>query len=524
MQNERVDTVLKDTEKCLGQADWRVRVFDSLSFPTLILQPDKVIVCANQVFFQTYKNHHQIIGKKCHDIFFSREKGCPIEQCPLERVVKEKRSTSILRRMINTKGEERWQDRVFSAILNDNGDVMYIMESVRDVTVTKTLEKELEATKKFFENVVQSSPRAILAADRKGKLLFMNQAAEALLGYSMEEVRAHISVEDIYPPGGPREIMRKMRDENYGGSKGKLHSEKTVILNSEGEEIPVELNAAIIYEGDREVATMGIFFDLREKLAVEEKLRETRKQLAQSEKMASLGQLAAGVAHEINNPLTGILLYANLAAESLSEDEPLAENLKNIIEDVGRCQGIVKNLLVYSRQTNPTKNIIQLPDLVGMSLNLIRDQSLFGKIIIEKEMPDEMMLVHVDKNQIIQVIINLIINAEAAMNGEGIITLRAYRDKPSRKAYLEVADTGCGIEDADLPKIFDPFFTTKEPGKGTGLGLSTSYGIMKENGGGISVKKTGPEGTVFLLELPLYVPLEDMAQTDEYKEDRGQWA
>lgn len=514
----------KMNKKIYQEIDWRIRVFDSLSFPTLILLPDKTIIGGNRAFKDAYGCIERIKGKTCHEFFSNSREPCPDTVCPFPRVLAEKKGHSILAEIVGEEGEARWEDRVFSPILNEEGEVIYVMESVRDVTRLKTLERTLQKTKEFLEGVIQSSATAIIAADRKGDILLMNQAAEELFGFSADEARGNRSVESIYRPGEAREIMRKMRDENYGGSKGKLHSEKTVILNSEGEEIPVELNAAIIYEGDREVATMGIFFDLREKLAVEEKLRETRKQLAQSEKMASLGQLAAGVAHEINNPLTGILLYANLAAESLSEDEPLAENLKNIIEDVGRCQGIVKNLLVYSRQTNPTKNIIQLPDLVGMSLNLIRDQSLFGKIIIEKEMPDEMMLVHVDKNQIIQVIINLIINAEAAMNGEGIITLRAYRDKPSRKAYLEVADTGCGIEDADLPKIFDPFFTTKEPGKGTGLGLSTSYGIMKENGGGISVKKTGPEGTVFLLELPLYVPLEDMAQTDEYKEDRGQWA
>jgi signal transduction histidine kinase len=169
----------------------------------------------------------------------------------------------------------------------------------------------------------------------------------------------------------------------------------------------------------------------------------------------------------------------------------------------------VKNLLAYSRRSTTTKEIISLNDLVHQSLNLIRDQKLFGNVVVLKELSEDMMLVHADKNQLAQVLINLILNACAAMNGEGVLTFRTYRDKPNKRVYLEVKDSGCGIAEENLPKIFDPFFTTKEPGKGTGLGLSTSLGIIHESGGRISVKDTGPQGTTFLVELPLFVPEED---------------
>ncbi|MBW2209107.1 MAG: PAS domain-containing sensor histidine kinase, partial [Deltaproteobacteria bacterium] len=152
------------------------------------------------------------------------------------------------------------------------------------------------------------------------------------------------------------------------------------------------------------------------------------------------------------------------------------------------------------------KNILPLNTVVDQSLSLIRDQKFFGNIIVEKDLSQEMILIHADKTQIIQVIINLVMNAGAAMDSEGILRLHTYRDKPGKKAFLEVSDTGSGITDENLSKIFDPFFTTKELGKGTGLGLSTSYGIIQENGGNISVKETGREGTTFLVELPLYVP------------------
>ena len=495
--------------KMREEIDWRIRVFDSLSFPTLILGTDKVIIHANQVFLDQHGPLNNIIGKKCHEVFYNSKKPCARKRCPFPRVLADKRGHSNLEEILTESGDTRWEDRVFSPILDDDGDIIYVMESVRDVTRLKSLEKKLKETKEFLEKIIHGSASAIVAADRNGNILIMNEVAEKLFGYSFEEANRLKNVAYIYPPGGAWEVMKKLRDETLGG-KGKLQGAKISIINSKGEKIPVELDASIIYEGDQEVATMGIFNDLREKLAVEQELRQTQTQLAQSEKMASMGQLAAGVAHEINNPLTGILFYADLALESIKEGHPLMENLKNITEDVRRCKKIVKNLLAYSRQNNPKKNIIQLNSLVDLSLNLIRDKRIFGNIIVEKDMSDDMMLIHADKNQITQVIINLIMNAGDAMDGHGTLRFRTYRDVLKKKAYLEVSDTGCGIPEENMHRLFDPFFTTKEPGKGTGLGLSTSYGIIKENGGDISVKDTRPDGTVFVVELPLYRASDDI--------------
>ncbi len=295
--------------------------------------------------------------------------------------------------------------------------------------------------------------------------------------------------------------MKNLRDGNYG-EEGKLPITKVNILTKEKQEIPVEMTAAIIYEEGNETATAAIFNDLREKYAVQKKLEDAETQLFQSEKLASLGRLAAGVAHEINNPLTSILLYGNLMHEKLEENHPLEENLKYILEDAVRCQEIVKNLLAYSRQTRPTRDIFYLNDIVTESLRLIRDQKLFMNVKVIKALDDNRILVNADKNQLCQVLINLIINAFDAMESRGTLTLRTYREPGSGKVLLEVSDTGGGIPQENIPKIFDPFFTTKELGKGTGLGLSMAYGIMKENQGRISIKSTGPDGTTIRLELP----------------------
>ncbi|MFC1580213.1 PAS domain S-box protein [Thermodesulfobacteriota bacterium] len=493
----------------IPESDWRIRVFDSLSFPTLILKPNRTIITANQGFLKSFEvDMEQVIGRTCHEIFFDSPKPCADDICPFPKVLATKRGHSVLRKRKTANNGNTWEDRVFSPILDDHGEIRYVMESIRDVTRVKTLERSLHETREFLEQIIQSSASAMVAADRSGNMLLMNHAAEELMGFSLENIPEGKTIENIYPPGEAREIMKQLRDEEFGGP-GKLVSRKTAILNKEGVEIPVEMTAAIIYEGDEEVATMGIYNDLRDKLAVEKKLRETREQLHQSEKMASLGQLAAGVAHEINNPLTGILFNVSMALETLGEGDSNLEKLRCVIEDVHRCKEIVKNLLAYGRQSTPIKNILPFNTVVEQSLSLIRDQKLFGNIVVEKDLSREMILIHADKTQINQVIINLVMNAGVAINGEGILHLRTYRDKPGKKAFLEVSDTGCGITEENVSKIFDPFFTTKKLGEGTGLGLSTSYGIIQENGGNISVKETGPGGTTFLVELPLYVPSEN---------------
>jgi signal transduction histidine kinase len=232
-------------------------------------------------------------------------------------------------------------------------------------------------------------------------------------------------------------------------------------------------------------------------------LEEVWTQIVQSEKLASLGRLAAGVAHEINNPLTGILLYGNMMLEKLEDNNPLKQHLKYVLEDAERCKEIVKNLLAYSRQNSPSKEQFELNSLVQSSLSLIEDHKIFKNISLVKEPADYSIPIYADKNQLTQVVINLVMNAVDAMDDRRKLTVRTYRDEKSGMACLEVQDTGTGIPPELISKIFDPFFTTKMPGKGTGLGLSTIYGIVKENNGRISVKETSHEGTTFILELPI---------------------
>lgn len=497
--------VRKDRDMSTDEMSWRIRVFDSLSCPSVIISSDKTLVGANKKFYETFNlSFMEIFGKKCFHMFLYKDTPCDTDHCTISKVIRDKKTHSF-----KLKHQYRWEERVFSPMFNENGDVEYVIASILDITQTKSLENQLHGVQEFITRVIHSSASAIIAADRKGNINLMNSVAKELFGdYNGGEGKIR-HTEQLYPPGKAKEIMKMLRDEKIGG-QGKLLIPRTTIVNSHGEEIEVEMSAAIIYdEKGNESATMAIYNDLKDKNKVEKELKIAQKQLAQSEKMASLGQLAAGVAHEINNPLTGILFYSSLLLERKDIDANMEADLRLILEDANRCKEIVKNLLVYSRSTGSCKNVIHINEIVEQSLTLIRDQKKFRNIQIEKNLSDEMMLISADTNKLNQVIINLVINAADAMDGNGTITLITYKENCLKKVFLEVQDTGKGIPYNHLSKIFDPFFTTKEVGKSTGLGLSIVYGIVEEHEGKISVKKTGLKGTTFIIEFPLYAASED---------------
>jgi len=482
--------------------DWGRMLFDSLSFPTIILDSNYVILAANSVFFKQFKFDKKIVGGTCFEAFADY---CPLsigKDCPVPDVFTSKKEASILARVAKD-GKEMWEKRVFSPIFNNDGEVAYVRESFRDVTDINSLKKQFTGMRRLIGKVIESSSAAIVVGDIKGNIILMNKAAEDLFGFSFKECNQNYCVKDFYLPGVAKKIMRMLRSDQHGG-KGKLVNTEIEILNAKGESIPGEIAASILYEDDKEIGSMGIYTDCSKRVEMEHRLKVIQNNLAQSEKLASIGRLAAGVAHEINNPLTGILFYASMALENDDLDEQEKKNFNYIVEDVNRCKKIVKDLLVYSRQTSPVKNVISLNELAEHSLYLIRDLNFLQDIQVVKTMSGEPMPVNVDKNQVTQVIINLVINAMDAMEGKGTLTLSSFYHPADQTVSLTISDTGSGIPKDHINKIFEPFFTTKPTGKGVGLGLSAAYGIIQENDGQISVKKTGPEGTTFLIQFPLH--------------------
>jgi len=235
-----------------------------------------------------------------------------------------------------------------------------------------------------------------------------------------------------------------------------------------------------------------------------ERLHKAHLQLAGAEKLTALGEMASGVAHEVNNPLGGILLYANLVLEDIPEDSPARENMQKIIYQTNRCKEIVQSLLDFAR--TPTGDMVPLKinNVVNTSLNLIKQQAMFHGIEIKTSLAENLPEIIGDRARLEEVFLNLFINAADAMNGKGLLTITTKLTSNNSIKVL-VSDTGEGIDQEHLQHIFEPFFTTKEPGKGTGLGLSIVYGIIKKHNGLIEAESEPGKGTTFIISLPSYI-------------------
>jgi two-component system NtrC family sensor kinase len=401
------------------------------------------------------------------------------------------------------------------AIRNERGEVIGYQGLNIDISERIRMERELAQKHGFLTNVLESSADCIIIVDMKGKTIFFNKAAERLTGYAREEVVGKFHVARFYSIEMARDIMKKLRSSEYGG-KGKLENYMLTIRSKHNEEIPVSLSASIVYEGDKEVASVGIFTDLREKMGIEKALQESQVRLLQSEKMASLGSLAAGVAHEINNPLGGILIYASLLMEDFeASNDPRMQDVQKIVEEATRCKEIVRSLLEFGRQTESRFQPVDINKAIIDGLFFLEKQVLFHDIQIVKQLDPQLPLVEGDSNQIKQVFMNMMVNAAEAMSDHGgSLTITTGSKKGESMIFISFRDEGTGISPQIKSKIFDPFFTTKEVGKGTGLGLSTSYVIIQSHHGIIEVESEPGTGATFTIYLPVSTSVPHDAESE----------
>ncbi|MFH1421156.1 MAG: cache domain-containing protein [Planctomycetota bacterium] len=230
-------------------------------------------------------------------------------------------------------------------------------------------------------------------------------------------------------------------------------------------------------------------------------LKEKQQQLIRAEKLASIGKLSAGVAHEINNPLTAVLTFSHLLLEDTDKDDPKKEDLELIIRETERCKNIVKGLLDYARQTEPQKLHLNINTIIEKTLSLIEHQAAFRNIKFVREFDNNLPFLMIDKDKFQQIFINLFTNAQEAMPKGGSVTITTSKIADGKNIEIKIADTGSGISEEVISKIFDPFYSTKE--MGTGLGLSITQGIIESHKGGIEVKSKANEGTTFTIRLPV---------------------
>ncbi len=476
--------------------EYLLKAIDAFQRRLIVVSPDFTILAANCPTNDICES--DMVGAKCHHVFHDRDSPC--ENCAVQEA-KDSGKPTLSPQPLSSLDLGRIP--CFYSYPIYSGDKLEALVSMDfDIPDSGSIQEKLQKANALLRNLILSAVDGVIAADKKGQILIFNEAASEVFGYTIDEALAELNICDIYPDDIAYEVMAKMRSDDYGG-KDQLHSYQVDIMHKSGKRVPISLNAAIVYEKGQEIATIGFFHDLREKIQMQRELEKTQLQLLQSEKMASLGKLAAGVAHQLNNPLGGITLFAKLIMEEYELADGAKEDLNRILKDAERCRDTVKELLEFSRQTRYLMQPQNINQAINRTLFLIENQTLFHNIQIEKALAQSLPLVSVDIQQINHLFMNIILNAAQAMEGNGTLSICSFLTESEQQVRIEIADTGPGIPQHILPRIFEPFFTTKQEGEGTGLGLSLVYSIVENHGGTIRASSQVGDGTKFIIELPI---------------------
>ncbi len=351
-------------------------------------------------------------------------------------------------------------------------------------------EEALRDEEESHRKALNNAPAPIFKINcQNGAILRANREAEKVTGFSEEELKGR-PIWELHPLDERDELYQLCQDTN---SHGYLSREDLRLVTKEGEVVPVSVYFGTVEDrGERTI--QGIYVDVSDR-----KLLES--QLIQSEKMAAIGQLAAGIAHELRNPL-GIIMNALYdLSEILSSDNPeVREDLQIAKDEIVRAQEIITNLLEFSRDSGTEMGEVNLNDLLRKTLQLMRKYLQTNNVKVVTSF-GKVGTCLANQNALRQVFLNLITNAVQAMPQGGELRLRTQR-KADKTVLIECTDTGVGIPEHHLNSIFNPFFTTKEPGQGTGLGLSVVHSVIKRYQGNISVHSKPNVGTTFLIELP----------------------
>jgi two-component system NtrC family sensor kinase len=394
------------------------------------------------------------------------------------------------------------QDQLFLSAVAD-----LLAPALRDAENALRLEsevaartREIEAQRRFTEKIIDSLPVGLYVIDRSYRIQAWNRKREiGLQGVSREEAIGQTIFEILHRQ--PAEVLRTEFESVFEtGQMQQFPIESSAFGEARTyriSKIPMHL------EGDEVSHIITIGEDITE-------WRQAEDRFAQTEKLAAIGTLAAGVMHEINNPLATIGACAESLTIGLDEGTldiatdraEVHDALAMIQQEVMRCKGIIDGLLDFSRPKSTAKALVDLNSVIQKTLRLVKHHPRFRRVIVTVEPSKTLRAVLANEEQMVQVFMALLLNALDAMEDRGVITLRTRSDDKENLTIAEVVDRGHGIRSGDRTKIFEPFYTTKPPSRGTGLGLSICYAIVTEHGGRIEVDSTIGEGSVFRILLP----------------------
>jgi two-component system sensor histidine kinase HydH len=350
----------------------------------------------------------------------------------------------------------------------------------------KLASRALAKVRAFSDQVVENLPMGLIATDENGKVAAYNQTAEAILGISMSRVFAASAAKIL-----PQELWRLTeRLQN----KGAVVEEELECQTASGTGVPLKVSCAVLHGADE--AFLGFVFIFRDLVEV----RRLKQEVERTKRLASLGSLAAGVAHEIRNPLSSVKGFATYFREKLKDSPQDRNTATTMIQEVERLDRVIGQLLEFARPSTLKIKPVRIHDLVQHSLKLIEGDARSKGVEVKVDIPLDLPEVPMDGDRMNQVLLNLYLNGLQAMDGGGLLQVAVSRDDSRNQTSLEISDNGQGIESADLERIFDPYYTTKPDG--TGLGLAIVHKIIDAHGGNIKIRSQPGQGTTVTITLP----------------------
>lgn len=367
-----------------------------------------------------------------------------------------------------------------------------------DVTNRKEMERALRESENLVRSILEASPVPVaMTRASDGLIVYESPASRALFG-QMQQPGEPSYVRDLYVDARDRQRYLTMLRE-----RGTMEGFEVEFRKADGQHIWVSLTSSLIeYQGEEMIVASA--YDLTERRAVEAEMARHREALYQSEKLSALGSLLAGVAHELNNPLSVVVGHAQLLKETASEPRTV-ERATKIGNAADRCSRIVKSFLAMARQRPPERRAVDLSDIIQATLDVTGYSLRTANIDVSVEVDPEVPAIWADPDQLNQVVTNLIVNAQQAMmevEGPRKLTVKACYDEHREQVVLTLTDTGPGVPAELRSRIFEPFFTTKEIGEGTGIGLSVSHRIIESHDGHIQLDGNQDQGATFTVSLP----------------------
>lgn len=487
---QRLEKVIEDDNVFLKS------IFDSFQDLTAVMDLNQTITRANKAFCEFVGlSEEEIIGQKCYQLLEIAEINC--DKKGLDDIINYIRETRKPHTMVHytPPPNESYWEVTRSPIFDSQGNLKFILSNWHRITELVYLKREVETLEQKLKSFINNAQDWISMKNLNGEYILVNPVIARAFGKQPEDFIGK-KPEDVLPPK-LAQTVKAHDSEVLRTGKAVLYNE-TITLNGEEHYFRM-LRFPLTDAQGKIIGTCTIGRDATNEVQLMEKL-------VQSEKLVALGKLAAGVAHEINNPLTGILSYAESIAEELDKDNPLQEDIAIIIRETLRCRDIVRNLLDFAKQSNPKFEVVDPNSIIKQSLDLVSRLPQFKDIEIEVLLEEKVPKIKADAKQIQQVILNFLINAADAMKYKGKVTVSSEYYRQQKKCIISVEDTGPGIPENLMDKIFEPFFSTKST---SGLGLAVSWGIIERHHGTIEVDTAPSGGAIFRILLPAHFELED---------------